>query len=489
MVVNNVKKVIKTGFSVCHFLFWFVALCILGISYFISKIWGEIDLSQFLFFTQTNLDKVDTLIIVKGVMVCVMLPLLIASLFAWLWYDVKKAKNKVMLCFLWYMDLMLLFMAGTCVLQKSLPYFSSEKTDFYQQHYVHLGHLKQKTPRNVILIFGESLETRYARYTPENLKIQDDEAIKFDTMTEGYAQRWTQGALFSAFTGMHIHFLSEYVLQAFSDKIRLWNNNPENNILMSNTIGKNFDFTLPNINTLGDIAKEHQYQTLFVQGGSVQFSGTKNFLEKHGFGDKDMFEYRDYKDTENFEKVKDWWGIDDKAMFALFKQKISQLDNNKPFLAVAFTLDLHAGKHPLYTSKADILRATINNFNDFIAWYKKQDFYDNTTLIIVGDHKRMGQGVQPGDGIYNAFFNLPEKLTQNLNLHRTFNQIDMFPTLLEIMGMTLPQHQAGMGTSLFSTQKTLAEQYPYAAQVDVFTKVDDFYKQLWSNEKIFDDFE
>lgn len=68
-----------------------------------------------------------------------------------------------------------------------------------------------------------------------------------------------------------------------------------------------------------------------------------------------------------------------------------------------FTLDLHRGDNPFYRDDAEIREATVANINDFIAWFKKQDFYDNTTLVILADHKRMGAGVEAGGGLYNAF--------------------------------------------------------------------------------------
>jgi len=242
---------------------------------------------------------------------------------------------------------------------------------------------------------------------------------------------------------------------------------------------------MPNIRVLSDITKEHGYQNLFVQGGGIKFSGTDRFLKSHGFDKHNVYGLLAFSDNKDFEYGKGWWGVDDASMFRLFKEKISQLDENKPFFAVAFTLDLHYGKNPYFENEDEVILATINNLDDFIRWYKEQDFYENTTLVIVGDHKRMGENAKHGGDIYNAFFNLPDNLKENLNIHRKFNQIDMFPTLLEIMGFVVPLHKAGMGTSLFSDEKTLAEEYSYDEQAKIFGKLDPFYHKLWSSENIF----
>lgn len=61
----------------------------------------------------------------------------------------------------------------------------------------------------------------------------------------------------------------------------------------------------------------------------------------------------------------------------------------------------------------------------------------------------------------------------------------VFPTVLEIAGFDLPRRKAGMGTSLFGTDKTLAERQTYEQQEETFSKIDRFYQKLWQKEKMF----
>ena len=42
---------------------------------------------------------------------------------------------------------------------------------------------------------------------------------------------------------------------------------------------------------------------------------------------------------------------------------------------------------------------------------------------------------------------------------RTFTQIDLFPTILEALGIHIKGHKLGLGTSVFSNEKTLSEKY------------------------------
>ena len=476
------KIFIKLG----HIFFWLFIWMIIFTSSFVKKTWGDIDLAQFLFFVQTDLNGVDRKLVLKGLFECIFIPVIIVVLFYWVFYLMAKF-NKIMAgIFLLVIDCFLVLSVFLCVENCFSSYVSFEKINFYEKNYVNINQLEQDLPRNVIVLFAESLENKDIQALSEEVKLDDNDAIKFDNLTEGYAQRWTQGALFSAFTGVHIHYLSEYLRYALYDKVKWGSFNPEMDIVASHRVGQNFDFYIPNIRVLSDITKEHGYQNLFVKGGTGSFSGTNNFLYAHGFEASDFIYYSKFKGWPNYGKYPDWWGIDDASLIQMFENKIDELDKTKPFFAVGFTLDLHFGTNPFYKDEKSLLISTIVNINNFIQWFRKQDFYNNTTLVIIGDHKRMGGNVKPGGYIYNAFFNLPEGLKENLNIHRTFNQIDMFPTLLEIMGYKLPLHKAGMGTSLFSSSKTLAEDYSYDEQVKIFNKLDDFYHKLWSTENIFD---
>ena len=362
------------------------------------------------------------------------------------------------------------------------PDLSFEKTDFYAREYKSLdkSQLKNEKKRNVIVIFGESLESRFVHNQFGD--IADRDAVRFDDFTEGYAQRWTQAALFSAFTGVHIHYLSDAYRYKIYDNMEVNKATDEDGdiysqFILANKIAEKFSFDTPKIAYLGEITAQAGYQNLFVQGGDLTFSGTSKLLLNHGFKPENIYDLNSFKENREYATAQKWWGVTDKTVFEKFKYELLRLEKDKPFFAVMFTLDLHGGNNPFMRDIVDESEHTIANFNDFIRWFKAQDFYENTTLIILADHRRMGPGVVPGGGLYNVFFNLPNADT--VNKHRSFNQIDMFPTIMEIAGFDVPNHQAGMGTSLLADTRTLAERFDYHTQKKEFSKIDLFYRSLW----------
>ncbi|MBO4556333.1 MAG: hypothetical protein J5706_06195, partial [Elusimicrobiales bacterium] len=53
----------------------------------------------------------------------------------------------------------------------------------------------------------------------------------------------------------------------------------------------------------------------------------------------------------------------------------------------------------------------------------------------------------------------PANENSSVRRKRELTQIDMFPTILEAAGFSIKGHRLGLGVSVFSEEKTLAEQY------------------------------
>ena len=99
----------------------------------------------------------------------------------------------------------------------------------------------------------------------------------------------------------------------------------------------------------------------------------------------------------------------------------------------------------------------------FIAWANEQEWYDNTTIVIVGDHLSMKDDFWDDiDGfdrrIYNCFYNLPCGISSYRNKQREFNACDFFPTIVCALGAEIEGERLGLGTNLFSELPTLQEE-------------------------------
>ena len=117
----------------------------------------------------------------------------------------------------------------------------------------------------------------------------------------------------------------------------------------------------------------------------------------------------------------------------------------------------------------------------FIEWIQQQDFYEDTAVVIVGDHPSMDFGyfernltdAETERNVYNCFMNASVQTDHMKN--RQFSAFDLFPTTLAAMGCKLEGERIGLGTNLFSGEPTLLERYGYQALEEEIAKYSNYY--------------
>ena len=321
--------------------------------------------------------------------------------------------------------------------------------------------------KNLIYIFLESMESSYTSYDNGGTQKDDliteltklaDENISFShTEKLGGAQAvsgttWTMGAMVAHTSGLPLKLSID-----------------------GNSYGKYTSF-LPGAYTLGDILKENGYNQKLMIGSNASFGGRDNYFISHG-------EYEIYdvntaiKEGKMTEEDKVWWGFEDKNLFDWAKDEILELANqDKPFNFTLLTVDTHFedgylsyGCETKYDDQySNVIACGSKMVYEFVEWIKEQEFYDNTTIVLVGDHLTMDVNffatLSPTytRTIYNVFIN-SSITTENTN-NRVFTTLDMFPSTLASIGVNVSSDRLGIGTNLFSNEKTLAEKYG----IDVF---------------------
>jgi len=114
---------------------------------------------------------------------------------------------------------------------------------------------------------------------------------------------------------------------------------------------------------------------------------------------------------------------------------------------------------------ANVIACSSRQVSDFIDWAKSQDFYENTTIVIVGDHNTMDSDFAENlpEGYvrtrYNAFINVPAEVSPEKIENRKFASYDYYPTTLASLGVKIDGERLGLGTNLFSSEETLYETY------------------------------
>jgi phosphoglycerol transferase len=206
----------------------------------------------------------------------------------------------------------------------------------------------------------------------------------------------------------------------------------------------------------------HKYDINLIIGSNSKFDVLKKIFTSHSSKQK-IYDFNYFNLDKNNEPfiVKDWWGFNDKFIYRKAKEIISEVaSTSKPFIVMVMTIDMHNKMRrfdyfpTIYNNDKDsIISSNIIAF-EFINWVKEQDFYEDTVLIVLGDHYFMSAELSDTKlndknytiTIYNVFLNTKMDISKKTRL---FSTMDLAPTIIESIGFSLPENKFGLGVSLF----------------------------------------
>lgn len=357
-----------------------------------------------------------------------------------------------------------------------------QATTIYEEYYVDPSNVSitcEGKPKNLIYIYVESMETTYAsvedggmqtiNYIPnltqlanENTSFSDTDSLGGAYITTGAG--WTMGALFSTTTGIPFSFPIE-----------------------GNSM-EQMDTFATGVTSLGDLLHEYGYTQKFLCGSDGTFAGRQTYFEQHG--NYEMLDYH-YAIEEGYipSDYFVFWGYEDVKLYEIAKTELSKISSEEaPFNFTILTVDTHhidgyicercnaTYNHQL----GNVLECTDNLLYEFILWCQQQDFYEDTVIVITGDHFRMDSSLVAEAAeldqrrLYNCIINSDTAIELD-NKNRIFTSLDIFPTTLSAMGYHIEGERLGLGTNLYSTTPTLAEELGFEKFNEELGKYSNFY--------------
>lgn len=332
-------------------------------------------------------------------------------------------------------------------------------------------------------LFNENYTPELTDIARENVFFSQDDKFSGAITTPG--STWTVAGMVSEYGGIPLKIAIE-----------------------SNSMDK-CDLFLPGAYFLGDILQDAGYKNYFMCGSVIDFGGRRKLLEQHG--DYEIFDYVWAKETGRIPKdYFVWWGYEDQKLFDFAKEMLTKINpTDQPFNFSILTVDTHhiggykceKCQNEFADQYANVYACSSRQIKDFVDWIKKQDFYENTSIVITGDHDSMDpnffsptnptvpqENTKESDiagfrKVYNAFINPAEQPLKMKN--RRFTTLDFYPTILASLGVDIEGDRLGLGTNLFSDRDTLAEEYGYAYLAKEINRRSSFYDHilLYGEEK------
>ncbi len=318
--------------------------------------------------------------------------------------------------------------------------------------------------RNLIYIFLESMETTYAdqanggafdkNVIPELTKLaleNEDFSGENSELNGGLSMpgtTWTMGAMFAQTSGLPL------------------------NIALDNNDMDTQDAFFPGVVTMGDILENAGYRQSLMIGSDATFGGRRLYFEEHG--NYEMYDYNYAQEMEWIpEDYRVWWGYEDQKLFEFAQEKLLEIaSGEEPFNFTLLTVDTHfEDGYPCNLCRetfrddqyANVMACSSRQVEEFVEWIQRQSFYENTTIVLVGDHPTMDSDFCEDIDedyvrkVYTSYINPAVEL--EINKERQYTTFDIFPTTLAALGVEIEGERLGLGTNLFSGKQTFTERF------------------------------
>lgn len=362
-----------------------------------------------------------------------------------------------------------------------------EGSTFIESNYVDPKDVSLTFPekkRNVIVLYLESMEMTYAdkengggfdeNFIPRltNLSKENENFSSSSTVLNGASSTsgttWTMGGIFAATSGLPL------ITQLAQNEMDTQ------------------DAFFKNATVLGDILGEEGYQQVFACGSDATFGGRKLYFTEHGNYAIHDLNYRK-RNGDLQEDYYVWWGFEDEKLIEYAKEDLTELaSSDQPFNYTMLTADTHFEDgyvcdlcQDLHNGNqyGNVISCSDKQVSEFISWIQQQDWYDNTTIVITGDHPTMDSDFcDPVSSdysrrVYTAYINA-DPIENHSKGERQYTTLDTFPTTLAAMGVSIEGNRLGLGTNVFSGEETLLEKDGMQLINTEFSKKSDFLNTL-----------
>ncbi len=209
---------------------------------------------------------------------------------------------------------------------------------------------------------------------------------------------------------------------------------------------------IPKFTGFSNTLKNLGYQTAYFTTHDEQFDNVSGFLHANGF--EKITSQKDYPSSAILSTL----GVPDHYMFHFALPILNQLNANKrPFFAAFMTASDH-GPYiipediPFKPKNKDIKLGIVEyadwSISQFIAEASQQSWFKNTIFVFLADHGAVvGSNVYDMPLTYNHIpfiIYAPEIIKEAKSIENFGGQIDVYPTVMGLLGITYINNTAGI---------------------------------------------
>lgn len=288
-----------------------------------------------------------------------------------------------------------------------------------------------RDPKNLVLIFAESLEATYSRadifgadFTPR-LTALASLGANFDDMREVDNTGSTITGMVGAMCALPLRSPMPWQ--------------------QVNTVLPNVDVVLPGEACLADVLSAHGYRTVFMGGAPLAFAGKGKFLAAHGF--QERYGADDFLPLLKDPDYRSGWGIHDDTLLDFAQRKLDELSGrDTPFALALLTLDTHhpaglpSGSCPERgregTDMEFAIRCSDKLLSRFIDDVRTR--YDNIVVALFSDHlahrNQLFAQLKSQANSRRLRFSVWGEGVEPVRIERRGTHYDVMPTILDYLG-------------------------------------------------------
>ena len=212
--------------------------------------------------------------------------------------------------------------------------------------------------------------------------------------------------------------------------------------------------TQRNFFTLAELLRRQGYETSFIYGGQSHFDNMRRFFMANGF--ETVIDENNFSDPV-FHAV---WGVSDEDVFNR-AHEMFEAKGDKPFFSLVFTssnhepFDIPAGRVEPESGPTAGLDTAIKYADYAVGQYiekaRSSSYWENTVIIVVADHnvRVYGDSLVPIEHFHIPGVILGGSIKPR-KVSRISSQIDLFPTLLSLIGVEA--EHPGIGRDITGTE-------------------------------------